>query len=212
MPGPRVRVGGPCRLAVLPPPWPSSASRAQPVTSGSLPAPPTWADAPCRSPRCAGSVTGTGTEGAHWKPAGSGERGAGTAERARGARYKAQTRRAPPIPLGPPRRLTHSGRGRGGGGSCLRLAVKSGSCSCRARASPGPPSSSPPPLALLQARRPPSPPAPEPPSTGLRQPTSTGRGSRNSSGSAADPEVLQPPTARLVGGVNPEEVSSSGGW
>lgn len=50
-----------------------------------------------------------------------------------GACGEAQTGRAPPIPLRPPRRLTR-GRGRGGGGSRLRLAVKSGSGSSLERA------------------------------------------------------------------------------
>lgn len=126
------------------------ASRAQPLTSGSLHAPPTWAGAPSSlaSPGVPAGLRQLGPRVPHEKPA-------VCAEGARGARYDAQAGRAPPIPLRPPRRLTR-GRGRGGGGSCLRLTVKSDSCSRLARASPGP-ASSPPPSPAAPARRPPSP-------------------------------------------------------
>lgn len=104
----------------------SAAPRAEPVTSGTLCAPPTRTVAPF----LAGPGARPGRR--RW--------GQGCAPEAREKRCvsprrrgEAQTGRAAPIPLQPPRRLTR-GRGGGGGGSCLRLAVKSGSCFSLARA------------------------------------------------------------------------------
>ena len=118
--------------------------------------------------------------------------GRGDAAGAGGACGEAQTGRAPPIPLRPPRRLTR-GRGRGGGGSRLRLAVKSCSGSSLERAharSTG----RPPPLPRLRLScwrtRSRHHPVPEPLATSPRQPAAPARSGRNGSTSAAAPEAL----------------------
>lgn len=173
-------------------------SPAEPVTSGTLCAPPTRGDAPSRRappPRWPGRARLPETAGAECALEARGD-----AARARGARGEAQTGRAPPIPLRPPRRLTR-GRGRGGGGSRLRLAVKSGSGSSleRARAQPGPSSSPPPPPAQLLARPQPPPPRPR---AARHQPQTAGtpsekRQERQHLGHR--PGSSSPPTGRLQG-------------
>lgn len=149
---------------------------------------------PLLRPRCARRAEAAGAEGAPWRPTGN-------AARARGARGEAQSRRAPPIPRRPPSRLSQ-GRGRGGGGSCLRLAVKSRSCSSlsRARAHAAPTALLPSPASGSAAGAPVATPVTEPPATGPRQPArNPSKKLQDGSTSAADPETLPPPTARLPG-------------
>lgn len=177
-------------------------SPAEPVTSGTLCAPPTRGDAPSRRappprrPGCSRLAETAGAESAHWKPA-------GTLRELEGARGEAQTGRAPPIPFWPPRRLTR-GRGRGGGGSRLRLAVKSGSGSSleRERAQPGPSSSPPPPPAQLLARPQPPPPRPRAARHQRHQPQTAGSPSEKRQERqhlSHRPGSSSTPTARLQG-------------
>lgn len=123
--------------------------------------------------------------------------GRGDAAGAGGACGEAQTGRAPPIPLRPPRRLTR-GRGRGGGGSRLRLAVKSCSGSSLERAH-APSSSPPPPPAQLLAHPQPPPPCPR---AASHQPQTAGSPSEKRQERqhlSRRPGSSSPPTARLQG-------------